>query len=305
MQAVLPMGAGGTGIAGGTVSAVRAGSWERTGQMKVAWFFGGNGARRDTAGAPDPAVVGVRHADTCSARSCPSVSAIQCGAFDEHGRHCPTAWCSEHGYIRDGGVFCPEHAGFAADDPRSVMPFAARVASLVAREMEEQLMATLEIAAADTGEQVEREPVHFVFFGVGRTRTWERGWKLSSHLGVSVRITLAVEERDAGAVLARVNSRTVARVLLPDITGEAGSLHVKRADELPNFRSALMQALVAGIRQCRSTQAVVGVTNLEGHVRPLGRSPVFSGDAGSGDNGVPPATPATPATAAEAAPTDL
>lgn len=227
--------------------------------VKIPLFGKGSGSRGPGGDGipPDVGVVGVRRADMCSARACPSINAINCDGKDEFGRPCPTAWCPDHGYVRDGGHFCPEHAGYATDDARSTMPPAARVASWVAREMDSSVVDALAGVMQDPNLQLVREPVRFVFFGVNRVRTWERGWKVLSHQGTAIRITLAIEESDLGSVVLRINGSDVLRTLVPELNELAS--RARRDAELAVFREVLPEAVVSGVEQWRQRQPVIRV----------------------------------------------
>ncbi len=228
-------------------------------------LFGKGDSGKDRAGEAIPAdvgLMGIRRADMCSARACPSINAINCDGKDEFGRPCPTAWCPDHGYVKDGGHFCPEHAGYATDDVRSAMPPAARVASWVAREMDSYVMDALSGVLQDGSMQLIREPVKFTFFGVNRVRTWERGWKVSSHQGTAIRITLAVEESDLGSVILRVNGSDVLRTLVPELNALAS--RARRDAELAVFREVLPEAILAGVDQWRQRQPVARVGGVPG-----------------------------------------
>ena len=159
----------------------------------------------------------------CSARSCKEETGLPCAYIDRRNRRCPTAWCTEHRAVTHDDIYCPTH-GRLLDGTDNGFGFTAnpdvgnRVPSLVnwvTRELDADVDAVIHHVAAALGEDVVVEPIRFVLFGVDRTRTWERSWKVVSHFGISLRIAIAVEENQPDLVLGKVNSKITVRLSPP------------------------------------------------------------------------------------------
>jgi hypothetical protein len=159
----------------------------------------------------------------CDGIGCSSQGGIACAYIDRRGRLCPTAWCPGHRAVFDGNVYCPLHgatmSGLHWDFGDSPHPDVDnRIPALVAwvsHTAEDDIVATLRSICADRDEVLVSDPVRQVLLGVERTRTWERAWKVCSVVGVSARVTIAVEEANPHWVLAKVNSKVIAHLEAP------------------------------------------------------------------------------------------
>jgi hypothetical protein len=72
-----------------------------------------------------------------------------------------------------------------------------------------------EVVWHDMNEQIVVEPLRHVFSGVEREHRWERTWKLVSHTGVRLRVSIAVLEGRDTVMLLRVGERDVTEVVPP------------------------------------------------------------------------------------------
>jgi hypothetical protein len=159
----------------------------------------------------------------CSSRGCSEETGLDCDYIDRRDRACPTAWCPQHRLVSHDHVYCPshgrlidgtsndfgEHAHVDLDNP------VPNLASWVAQELEEDITGMMQRLCADYHEELVIDPVRFVLVGVERVRTWERAWKMVSPLGVSLRVTLAIDELDPSEVHGRVNSKPVLTLPTP------------------------------------------------------------------------------------------
>jgi hypothetical protein len=89
------------------------------------------------------------------------------------------------------------------------------IVNWVSRNAEDDIVATMASIARGRGEVLVSDPVRMVLHTVGRIKTWERAWKSCSTLGVTCRVSISIEEKNADELEVRVNSRVVARVTTP------------------------------------------------------------------------------------------
>jgi hypothetical protein len=190
----------------------------------------------------------------CSARGCAAHTGIACAYVDRRQRRCPTAWCPQHRVVWHTTVYCPVHAGtmgttesqFDGMYRPDVENFVPMLVNWVAREMEQPVSDMMGAVCAEYRQSVVSDPVRFVLVGVERVRTWERAWKMCSHVGVSLRVHIAVEEQHPNVVVGKVNSVVVVSVPPPD--GELQELSEDPAiHDLPEVR-AFREQLLAGMR---------------------------------------------------------
>lgn len=159
----------------------------------------------------------------CSSRGCSEETGIACAYVDRRERKCPTAWCPEHRKVSHDDVYCPTHGRLVdgtSDDfgEHAHVDLENRVPNLIswaAQELEEDITAMMERLCAEYHEKLVIDPVRFVLVGVERVRTWERAWKMCAHIGVSLRVTVAVEEADPSKIHGRVNSKPVIELATP------------------------------------------------------------------------------------------
>jgi hypothetical protein len=159
----------------------------------------------------------------CDGVGCSSRSGIPCAYVDRRNRKCPTAWCPSHRSVFDDAIYCALHGatvgGLQSDygdyshpDVDNSIP---ALVSWVSRIAEDDVVATLRSICRDRDEVLVSDPVRRVFLGVERERCWERAWKVCSVVGVSARVAIAVEESNPAFLLAKVNSKVVARIPAP------------------------------------------------------------------------------------------
>lgn len=183
----------------------------------------------------------------CSARACNEATALPCEQLDRSGRACPTAWCRSHRAISDGRVLCPLHGGTEVDAESTHPQLAAT--SWAARQVDAVIAGAVRAVSEDAGQQFVADPIRLLHVGIDRTRTWERMWKSVSHLGISLRVLVAIAEPEPDTVLAKVNGNVVAAVALP--AAETRRRSDETGDEsdpaIVAFRDAITHAVVAAV----------------------------------------------------------
>ena len=191
----------------------------------------------------------------CSARGCSEETGIDCAYVDRKERTCPTAWCPEHRLVSHEHVYCPTH-GRLVDGTSNDFGEHAHVdldnrvpnlASWVAQEMEQEITGMMQRLCDEYHEELVIDPVRFVLVGVERVRTWERAWKMVSPLGVSLRVTLAIDETDPSEIHGRVNSKPVLSLPTP-YNPEHGfgvplESEAQMHEQLADFRRSMFLAL--------------------------------------------------------------
>ena len=65
------------------------------------------------------------------------------------------------------------------------------------------------------GAQLVADPVTLIFVGIGRQRAWERAWRLDSHVGIALRVSIVVEENDDTMITVKVGANTVEQLVPP------------------------------------------------------------------------------------------
>ena len=190
----------------------------------------------------------------CSARGCSEPTALACEQLDRRGRACPTAWCHLHRTIDDGRVRCPLHDAANGEAEGACAELAAL--SWVVRRVDSVVSAAIETVCVGSGQNILTDAVRLLPVGVDRTRMWERGWKAVSHVGISLRVYVAIAESMPYFVIARVNSHVVAAVPMPpeairhrsDETGDDSD------PEVESFCTALTQPIVTAATSWRAIE---------------------------------------------------
>ena len=143
--------------------------------------------------------------------------------MDRRGSRCDAAFCREHWSLVGGIAYCRRHAGtvraFGPDvDPGMLPDLDNRGPSLVnwvATEIDPDVTALLH-SVARAGELVTSEPTVRVIFGHDRRRRWERSWKVMDSRGISLKVSLTVNDgADDAVVEVQVGSEVVARGIPP------------------------------------------------------------------------------------------
>jgi hypothetical protein len=199
----------------------------------------------------------------CSARGCTQKTGLACSYVDRKERPCPTGWCPEHRYITHGAVFCPSHGRFldgTEDEFRegvrvdlgNVVPL---VLSWVAQEVDAEVSAMMLQIAMEWQQALVLDPVHFALVGARRVRTWERAWKICDSLGPTLRVSTVIEEAEPGIAEARLNARTVVRLVVPwhEVHGFGQRPETVAAARLAvfQFRERLLSSLIRAIADWR------------------------------------------------------
>ncbi len=207
-----------------------------------------------------------RGTDFCSSRGCKEETGVPCAYLDRRSRHCPTAWCPEHRVITHNEVYCPSHAqlidgtdnGFGTSAQPDFENKVPMLVNWMAREMDSEIRGMIDRVAAEMSENVVVEPVRFVLFGVERVRTWERSWKVVSHHGVSLRVAIAVEEKQPDVVLGKMNSKVATKQQPPWNEeypfGEAPATPEAAEADLQRFKRGIFMGLARPVEEWLATQ---------------------------------------------------
>jgi len=160
----------------------------------------------------------------CSQWQCHEATGLPCTYVDRRRRRCSTAWCPEHRDVVDDRVYCRRHAGIV----RALSPIqestplpnidnrAPSLVDWIARDIDDDVRAALRATPfASEASELVTDPVRLVFVGGERQRAWERSWRLADHMGVAIKVTVSVEERNDTEVLIRVGQNLAARMVPP------------------------------------------------------------------------------------------
>ena len=206
---------------------------------------------------------------SCTQAGCGATTGVACEYVDRRGRSCRTAWCPEHRVLVEDHAYCRRHAGVvgALPDVESsyVIPLPDvdnRAPSLVgwmARQIDADVWRLL-LASLDTqtGGQLISDPVTLIFTGLERRRAWERAWKVVSHTGLSLRVSLSVEEDNDEELAVKVGTSLVDRVVPPWIVRRHRGERLSAEDdarERTAFNERLMAAITRGVEAERREAA--------------------------------------------------
>lgn len=167
---------------------------------------------------PPPPELAADPATRCREPHCQSTSTKQCSYVDNRGRPCRTRWCEDHSATVGSLRYCRRHAGTLsalgskANNPRALPDVDHRGASLVRwvyRDLDPAIAALLERCGRPE-ENLLRDTEVAVSRDEAGARRWEMSWKLASAAGVTLRISLVVEEQDDAVLLVNLDGELVA-----------------------------------------------------------------------------------------------
>ena len=218
----------------------------------------------------------------CSAHGCRAVTGLSCSFTDRRGHACLTAWCPLHRAVVGDSAYCPSHARLLGDeaDPlsESERPDLENPVPLLvawaARAVEDDIVGLMRPLCDAFGLSFVADPLHLVHAGIDRVRTWERGWKLTSHLGIALRVQVAVEEARPGTVLAKVNTKVVFSGLPPaaQVRDLADAPGVARISQVETFRYAIFEAVEHAVISWRRRQHAAATISLSGTPHSLSKA---------------------------------
>lgn len=197
----------------------------------------------------------------CSARGCTQKTGLACSYIDRRQRPCPTAWCPQHRTITRGAVYCSTHGRYvegATDEFReevrvdleNLVPV---VLAWIVQEVDQEISSAMLDIAMEWRQALVLDPVHFVFIGISRVRSWERAWKVCDNLGPTLRVAVVIEEANPGIVEARINARPVLSLRVPwhqsHGFGRQPATMAEARGAVFEFRERLLSALVRGIAE--------------------------------------------------------
>lgn len=160
----------------------------------------------------------------CTEPGCGREDAVRCVYMDRRGRSCRSAVCPEHQHPVDGEVHCRLHA----DTVRAVGQLgneqlrpdvdnpAPLLVSWTARDLHDRLREMLDRSlATDSSERILVDDNVTPIRAVDGSRRWEQAWKIVSHLGVVLKVSVQVDEAAPAGVVIRVGPRAVAQASPP------------------------------------------------------------------------------------------
>jgi hypothetical protein len=190
---------------------------------------------KEVAVAEPPAREEYRGSLPCSEPGCSASDAAACAYVDRRQRDCGTAWCVEHQQIVDHEVFCRRHEGImnalgsehhvqGRPDLENRSP---SLANWVGRELDDPIRALL--ASHFPGRRLNVTSV--VVGGSPRDRTWGRSWKLVSHNGVDLSVSIAVPEADDSIVRIIYDGNPILEVTPPWIEARRHGIRLSDEDD--------------------------------------------------------------------------
>jgi hypothetical protein len=195
----------------------------------------------------------------CTQDGCSSQDGAACEYVDRRGRECRTAWCIEHRFTIEDRVYCRRHAGVISALPSLDSSLAVSLPDLdnrapslvgwVSRQIDGDIWRLLlKELASGSGAQLVADPVTLIFVGIGRQRAWERAWRLDSHVGIALRVSVAVEELDDTMITVKVGGNTVEQLVPPWIQHRVRG-EVVTADEDRKEREEFYQRVLDSIER--------------------------------------------------------
>jgi len=190
----------------------------------------------------------------CTAQGCPATEVTQCAYVDRRSRPCSTAWCHEHAVMIDGAVYCRRHAGVVRavgtqpDRLQSLPDLENRAPSLVnwmARDVDSDVRNIL-LRYAQGETTIDESPI--MATGPPSNRMWTRHWKVLSHTGFNMRISLTVTEAEDTKVRASVDGTLVTEAEPPWIARRQAGVPLSPdidAAERARFHRELLEAVEA------------------------------------------------------------
>jgi hypothetical protein len=195
----------------------------------------------------------------CTQDGCSSQDGAACEYVDRRGRECRTAWCIEHRFTIEDRVYCRRHAGVISALPSLDSSLAVSLPDLdnrapslvgwVSRQIDGDIWRLLlKELASGSGAQLVADPVTLIFVGIGRQRAWERAWRLDSHVGIALRVSVVVEELDDTMITVKVGGNTVEQLVPPWIQHRVRG-EVVTADEDRKEREEFYQRVLDSIER--------------------------------------------------------
>jgi hypothetical protein len=195
----------------------------------------------------------------CTQDGCSSQDGAACQYVDRRGRECRTAWCIEHRFTIEDRVYCRRHAGVISALPSLDSSLAVSLPDLdnrapslvgwVSRQIDGDIWRLLlKELASGSGAQLVADPVTLIFVGIGRQRAWERAWRLDSHVGIALRVSVVVEELDDTMITVKVGGNTVEQLVPPWIQHRVRG-EVVTADEDRKEREEFYQRVLDSIER--------------------------------------------------------
>ncbi len=211
----------------------------------------------DLRAAPSTAAAPPDVVRSCARVGCSGAHAVACEYVDRRGSHCTIACCPAHQRPARGRPYCSRHGSVVravhgtALETTPLPDVTNRAASLV-EFVADAVSGSMCIAvrSAWPGKLSLIAPTLGVGYPVARLahrrREWTRTWKLQSHTGDVVAVTLAVAEDADNVLIVSVDSRTVAETVPPWIADRSiGADHPARRA----FYDAVVECARAAVQE--------------------------------------------------------
>lgn len=204
----------------------------------------------------------------CSEAFCPRHDAARCSYMDPRGHRCTAAVCPDHQEFVGEGWYCALHGDtlravrMQPDDTHlpDVDNPGPSLVSWVARDLHDGMVEMLSTQLRpESGERITADETVTPVRGADGSRRWEQAWKIVSHTGIALKVTVLVEERDPRRVILWVAGTEVAAGTPPWFEGvrryerlRAGDVDAERRDfylpMLARVTDAVVAERAAGVR---------------------------------------------------------
>ena len=203
------------------------------------------------------------------------IAALQCAYVDAHEVQCPARVRISMAQPGTGAVYCRRHASalnaiYGLSIPSSVTSAVGgelqipdlhdrspALVDWVTRDLHAHVTDLLGQAARGLGGHVVVEPVRPTIdrVGAGRSRRWQRDWKLIDHTGVLLRVSICVDRRRDSEVVVVVDGQEMARVVPPWIADRLDP-QARSVAARGGFYEVLLQAVREGIDRSLALRGV-------------------------------------------------
>jgi hypothetical protein len=203
----------------------------------------------------------------CSRNGCGRQDGVDCQYIDRRGYRCDTAWCPDHAGVVGDQPFCPRHAGIMAAltlaSQKGHLPDlhnrAPSLAAWIGNDIDSRIRQILtQLVNESDGETLIVEPVGYVYGMTDKSHRWERSWKLANSTGVTVKVSVDVDESQDTVVRVRVGGRVVDQMVPPWIQHHMNGVMVppeQEASERNEFYLHICDQVAAALVQYRQQSA--------------------------------------------------
>ncbi len=235
-----------------------------------------------STGSADPELAAIPTGNAaCLAVGCPNHNATQCRYMDRRGRRCETNWCPDHVRMVGGQPYCPRHAGImtalSLSPKKGHLPDidnrAPSLANWVGNDMDAGIRKILrEVINEHDAETIIVEPVGYVFTVHDKGHRWERAWKLANHTGVTLKVSIDVDEANDAVVRIRVGQQGIVSSVPPWVEHHRRRERVTPetdASERRDFYSQLFRTVADAVATQRNVKLDRPYISAETYKQPL------------------------------------